>query len=171
MLNKSNPKGLTQANFSAHISIEDIIWIGLGLLVMTTYTRAEPVYRCGDDYSPFAQCPHGHSTEVKPSLGLRNSSSTKGIHVTNEMQEAEALEKKRLQTERQVAQTAPVRFSAAGNPSNTNLNASPAHSSMPSKGKHTRKLQTPYFTAKDPNAPAKKKSTAKAVPVNPSSTP
>ena len=156
MLNQQQtPKGQTRFSFAA--------CFGIALLVVAS-ASAESVYRCGDEYSPSAQCPNGHPAEVKASAVLRSNPTDKAANAANDRQEAEGLEKKRLQAERQAAQTAPVRFSASSHTISQNLNTNAERSPALNKGKRARKPQSPYFTAKDPTAPPKKKSNAKALP-------
>jgi hypothetical protein len=82
---------------------------------------------------------------------------------SSDLREALALEKQRLQAEHQAAQTAPVLVST---PSPQPTSVSPSEL-LPQKGKRKRKhgIKKPnlYFTAVDPTALPKKKSTSKAV--------
>jgi hypothetical protein len=93
-----------------------------------------------------------------------------------DLRDAQALEKERLKAEQHTAQSASIRLSA---PRATSANASsssvthnePIANKSMRKGKHARKPNSPYFTAVDPMAKPKKKSTAKAVPASSVSNP
>jgi len=170
MLSQQKPNGLTQANFAAWTRLLRVPRYGLALLMATTaianhMALAETVYRCGDEYSPTAQCTQGHPAAVQTNSELRHSAADKTQSVaTHDQQEAEALEKKRLLAQSQAVQNAPVRFSASDPLANLNLNTKAERTPVKHKGKHARKPQSPYFTAVDPNVPPKKKSNAKALP-------
>ena len=158
MRKRHQTKGLKPANFLASQSLYLAITLVAGYL-MPAY--ADTVYRCGEAYSTSAQCGNTAATEVKPASVLNTGIGTNTS--AHDLRDAQALEKQRLQAQRQAVQAAPILISppvAATTASNTQL---PAHDAR--KGKHARKAATPYFTAVDPNAPHKKKSTAKAVPV------
>lgn len=130
----------------------------------TLCAHADTVYRCGDAYSSFEQCANGQAVEVKPRLDWVTSSPSKARTASQDLREAQALEKQRLQTEHQAAQTAPpARLST------TNAEVTPAihAASTPHRGQskpYHRGTFSPYFTARDPNAPAQKKATTKAAP-------
>jgi hypothetical protein len=93
-----------------------------------------------------------------------------------DLRDAQALEKKRLQAEQHTAQSAQIQLSApratSANSSSSSVtqNEPIANKSM-RKGKHARKPNSPYFTAVDPKAKPKKKSTAKTVPASSVSNP
>jgi hypothetical protein len=127
-------------------------------------THADTVYRCGDAYSASNQCPHAMATEVKPSSGLHANGQDKSNTATHDLRDTQALEKQRLQAQRQAVQPAPVRIGMPHAPPASLANNEPLPSNSKRQGKHTRQPASPYFTAVDPNAAAKKKSTAKAVP-------
>ena len=121
---------------------------------------ADTVYRCGEAYSTSTQCGSTAATEVKPTSVLntgigRNTSA-------HDLRDAQALEKQRLQAQRQAVQTAPVQINAPH--AQTPAAAKNEPTIHNSKRQHTRRPASPYFTAVDPNTPHKKKSTAKAVP-------
>jgi hypothetical protein len=186
MLRKHKPKGLTPADLSkrwspygANVVDTQTRWfIRLALTlsawcITPTPTHADTVYRCGEAYSASSQCANGAATEVKPSSVLQTTGSDKGNTATRDLRDAQALEKQRLQTEQQAAQAAPIRLSAPSAPSAAPLPSSIIHhepsvnkGNRRDKGKHARKPNNPYFTAVDPNAAPKKKSTAKAVPAS-----
>ena len=132
-------------------------------------THADTVYRCGEAYSPSNQCAHDAVREVKPSSVLPTSGQDKNNTAANDLREAQVLEKQRLQTERQVVQSAPIRLSTPTAPPPIATSREPLTQSDQRRGKHARKPQSPYFTAVEPsakNAKPKKKSTAKAVPTD-----
>jgi len=157
MLKRHQTKGLKPADFLEHLHLYVAMTLVAGYL-MPAY--ADTVYRCGEAYSTSAQCGNTAATEVKPASVLTTGAGTNTS--AHDLRDAQALEKQRLQAQRQAAQAAPILISppvAATTSSNTPLPVNDAR-----KGKHARKAASPYFTAVDPNAPHKKKSTAKAVP-------
>jgi hypothetical protein len=125
-------------------------------------THADTVYRCGEAYSTSSQCANATATEVKPSTVLHTTGQTN--NATSDLRDAQALEKQRLHAERQAVQTAPVRISTPHTPPPIVTSNEPLAPNGKRQGKHARKPNSPYFTAVDPNAAPKKKSTAKAVP-------
>ena len=123
----------------------------IGLVGGVGNSHSESVYRCGNSYSSSSQCASERATEV-------NAHSEPGHHVAapkamaaREQREADALEKKRLQAERQAVQQQPVQVVIS--PPQTSA-SSPSQSSR--HGAKHPKPPNPYFTAKDPNKPAKK---------------
>jgi len=150
------------------ISWRAITCAALALLV-SHHARADTAYRCGDSYSPHAQCANGPAAPLAPTSELRNAGQDKA-NASSDLRQAQALEKQRLLAERQAAEAAPLRFSAPLAPP-----ASVTHqATQPQRGKRKGKRgqqPSPYFTAVDPNAAAQKKSTAKAVPEKDSSRP
>jgi hypothetical protein len=133
-----------------------------GLLAMAALLGhaafADTVYRCGETYSSSNQCAIGAAKEVKPSAVLHSTEPDKANTARRDLRDAQALEKQRLQAEHQAAQAAPIRLSEPS--------ANKDKSRENGKGKHARKSNHPYFTAVDPTAAPKKKSTAKAVPAS-----
>jgi type II secretory pathway pseudopilin PulG len=106
---------------------------------------------------------------------LHTTEPDKTDTATRNLRDAQALEKQRLQAEQQAAQAARIRLNtpsaplAAASPSNVNHNepsANKGNRREKGKGKNARKPNNPYFTAVDPTAAPKKKSTAKAVPAS-----
>ena len=186
MLRKHKPKGLTPADFlqrlppyGGNVVITQKRWlIRLALTLSAccvTPTHADTVYRCGEAYSTSSHCAYGAATEVKPSPVLQTKGPDNGNAATRDLRDAQALEKQRLQAEQQAAQAAPIRLSAPSAPSTAPLPSSAIHAEPSAsngnrrekgKGKHARKPNNPYFTAVDPKAEPKKKSTAKAVPAS-----
>jgi hypothetical protein len=129
------------------------------------------VYRCGEAYSNSSQCANGAATEVKPNSVLHTSGPDKANAATRDLRDAQALEKQRLQAEQQAAQAAPIVLSSpsapSNNPSSSNVTQTePITKQGKRRGKQARKPSSPYFTAVDPTAAPKKKSTAKAVPAS-----
>jgi hypothetical protein len=110
---------------------------------------ADTAYRCGDAYGPSAQCANGPATQVKPIAGLRTTGPTPANTAVHDLREAQALEKQRLHAEQQAAQQTLLQ-PVANTP--VQLNAA--------KAGHAKKTASPYFTAVDPTAHPKKKSTA-----------
>jgi hypothetical protein len=151
MLRAQNPKVKTPSNFFCAI-LSLAAWI-------SAPAYADTAYRCGNAYSTSIQCSQGVATEVLPPNVLRTTRQDK-TNATADLQEAQTLEKQRLQAERQTTQANSIRIFAATEPLLPNEN---------NKGKHSSKAPSPFFTAVDPHAAPKKKSTAKAVP-NPAAT-
>ena len=162
MLQIHKPKGLTKAKFYGVMLCP--------LLLSSQTTLADAVYRCGEAYSTSSQCGNTIAREVHPSSVLH---ATGQADTTRDLREAQALEKQRLQAERQSAQVTPVRLStpSAAPPPGSVIHNEPVTNPGKHRGKHARKANSPYFTAVDPNAAPKKKSTAKAVPANSASNP
>ncbi len=140
----------------------------LGMAALLSHASfADTVYRCGEAYSSSSQCPNATAIEVKPSAVLHTSGPDPSNVATRDLRDAQALEKQRLQAEQQAVQAAPIRLNP---PSGLSAKPSPDNASQPEsiarkrKGKHAKKANNPYFTAVDPTAAPKKKSTAKAVP-------
>jgi hypothetical protein len=185
MLKKLKPKRLTPTDFLRGLPPCDrnmsdaltrntswLIRVALALMLNAwciTHTHADTVYRCGEAYSPSNQCAHDAAREVKPSSVLPTSGQDKNNTAANDLREAQVLEKQRLQAERKVVQSAPIRLSTPTAPPPIATSHQPLTQSDQRRGKHARKPQSPYFTAVDPsakNAKPKKKSTAKAVPTD-----
>jgi hypothetical protein len=185
MLEKLKPKRLTPADFLKRLHscrgnvgdarTHNTRWlIRLVLAIMLnawciTHTHADTVYRCGEAYSTSNHCAHDAATEVKPSSVLHTTGSIKSSTAPIDLREAQALEKQRLQAERQAAQSAPIRLSTPNASPSIVTSHEPLAQSGKHKGKYARKPQSTYFTAVDPsakNAKPKKKSTAKAVPTD-----
>jgi hypothetical protein len=184
MLTNHKPKGVTPTNTLLGASLMDV-WrqviensvisntamrCGALVLLVTQHAWADTAYRCGDAYSPYAQCANGPAAAIQPTAELRNAGQDKD-NASSDLREAQALEKQRLQAERQAAETAPVRFSAPLAPPASVAHHAPQPQKGKGKGQRKGKAPSPYFTAVDPNAAAQKKSTAKAVPEKPSSRP
>ncbi len=161
MLRKHKPKGLRATKCCAAL---------LGTAALLSHaTLADTVYRCGEAYSNSSQCANGAATEVKPNSVLHTSEPDKANAATRDLRDAQALEKQRLQAEQHAAQAAPIVLSTPNvqstNPSSSNVTQTePITKQGKRKGKQARKPSSPYFTAVDPTAAPKKKSTAKAVP-------
>ena len=168
MLTKHKSKGPSPAELFA---------TAVGAVTLFTHAAlADTVYRCGNAYSASPQCGHATATEVKPNSALDTMGAEKRHTAQGDLKEAHALEKQRLKAEHQAAQASPVQLSTPNTPL-----ASPAPSNVnhieliakagKHKNKHARQPYTPYFTAVDPAAAPKKKSTAKAVPASSASQP
>jgi hypothetical protein len=137
------------------------------LLLCSTAVYADTVYRCGESYSTSSQCGNSVATEVKPTSRLATGASTSTS--AHDLRDAQALEKQRLQGQRQAAQPVPIQI----NPPLVQTPVAASHESAAHSGKrqHPHRPASPYFTAVDPQAKQKKKSTAKAVPANAASNP
>ncbi|WP_310610749.1 hypothetical protein [Limnohabitans sp.] len=161
MLTKHQPKGPNPTKFFATV-------LGAAML-LTHIAFADTVYRCGNAYSTSNQCGHTAATEVKPSSVFNNSGQEKSNAPNRDLREAQALETQRLHAQRQALQAAPTQVNAlSAPPVDFSSNDALTQPNKP-RGKHARKPPSPYFTAVDPNAAPKKKSTAKAVPARPAS--
>jgi hypothetical protein len=137
------------------------------LLLCSTAVYADTVYRCGESYSTSNQCGSSVATEVKPTSLLATGASTNTS--AHDLRDAQTLEKQRLQGQRQAAQNVPVQINAPLVQAPVAANhESAAHSG---KRQHPHRPASPYFTAVDPQAKQKKKSTAKVVPANAASNP
>jgi hypothetical protein len=162
MRKKRNTRDQTLSRFFAGLQFIEYISLGLALLT-SSHLKAETVYRCGDDYSTSAKCADGRSAEIKTHAEVRTSAHDSTSSATRDLHDAEALEKNRLRSEKQTAQSVPPRMMDTRQnltSSNTDDNATNLHP----KGLRHRRPQSPYFTAKDPNTPPKKKGNAKALP-------
>lgn len=176
MLKTHTPKGLTLAKTFAIATLHGLWRYGTGtrcvsIIVMLSgvlallgvnAALADTAYRCGNEYSPNFQCANGSATTIQTATELRITGQDKA-NPRSDLREALALEKQRLQGEHQAAQTAPVLIST---PRSQPTSVTPSDL-LPQKGKRKRKhginKASPYFTAVDPTASPKKKSTSKAV--------
>jgi len=166
MLTKHKPKGLKATKVLTDL---------LGMAALLSHASlADTVYRCGEAYSSSNHCTNATATEVKPSAVLHTTAPDPANAAMRDLRDAQALEKQRLQSEQQAVQAAPIRLNT---PSALSTKPSP-DSANPTdpiarkrKGKHAKKVNSPYFTAVDPTSAPKKKSTAKAVPATPASNP
>lgn len=166
MRKKIQAKGLTLTEYLAAIKPAlDMAVTALGLAAQLHIpAMADTVYRCGDAYSTSNQCANTTASEVKPTSILHVTKPDKHSTASSELREAQALEKQRLKIERQTVQTTSVQRNTPDPPAPAPLESVPHHG----KNKHARsKSPNPYFSAVDPNTTHQKKSTAKAVPVNP----
>ena len=181
MLTKHKPKGLNRSDLlwawpqdSARLSSFE----HLGLFAVfafcawsITLAQADTIYRCGEAYSTSSQCGHTAATEVKPSPVLNTAGQDKNNSAMQDLREAQALEKQRLQAERQTVQPTPIHLSTLSSVPTSTASNEPSASAPKRYGQRARKPNSPYFTAVDPKTARKKKSTAKAVPANSSSNP
>ncbi len=135
-----------------------------------TRPQADTIYRCGEAYSTSNQCGHTQAIEVKPGSVPRSPEQGKHNTAAQDLRDAQALEKQRLQAERQAAQSTPTRLNTPSAAPANSPNEAPANNTK-RYGHHSRQLQSPYFTAVDPKATSQKKSTAKAVPATSTSNP
>ena len=149
----------------------DFLGAMLTLVVWLSHPAlADTAYRCGNAYSASNQCSHGVAAEVLPANALHIKGQGKA-NANTDLREAQALEKQRLQAERQAAHTAAVRITAPHMPTTSGNPPAPLHQRGEAKSQHSNKRPSPYFTAVDPQAAPKKKGTAKTVPENPSISP
>jgi hypothetical protein len=122
-----------------------LVFVGIG------NSQAEAVYRCGNSYSRSAQCAQEAATEVNAHTEPRQHGATSNVAATQDQREADALEKKRLQSERLATQNQPARVVVVPGQNQT---APPPET--PRHGQRLHRPKSPYFTAKDPNKPVKK---------------
>jgi hypothetical protein len=108
------------------------------------------IYRCGSAYSHTAQCAQKSATAIDIHTEPRHAASSNHLSVADAQRQADALEKKRLQTERQATHNLPPRVVVTP--------AAPqqeqASQTAPQTLRH-RQPHSPYFTAKNPNQAAK----------------
>ncbi len=95
MQSHTQPKGQAPAKYILYNVIA---------LCLTAQAYAESVYRCGDAYSPLAQCASGTAAVVKPSNELQHNSSGNPQAAARDLQDAQVLEKQRRLAERQALQ-------------------------------------------------------------------
>jgi hypothetical protein len=177
MLRRHKPKGLSPSNFlwawlrrCTGLSHAQRLTVYISFIFYAIApTQADTIYRCGEAYSTSNQCGNTTATEVKPTSTLHTTGQDKNYTTNSDMREAQSLEKQRLQAERQAAQSAPIRLSTPPPSLASTTSNEPLTNGKKHNGKQIRKPNSPYFTAVDPKAEPKKKSTAKAVPA--SSTP
>lgn len=183
MLTQHNPKELRPAKFARalprcsarlvpvpslaiHICVCFVLWA-----VTATLTQADTIYRCGEAYSTSSQCDNAVASEVKPAPGLRSTGPNPNAALSSNVRDAQALEKQRLQLERQATFSAPIRLNTPAFAPASTANTEPMVPHAKRHGPYGKKLQSPYFTAVAPSAAPQKKSTAKAVPEKSSSQP
>ncbi len=127
---------------------------------------ADPVYRCGEAYSNSSHCAAGTATAIHLSTVRQTQETNHANAATRDLRDAQALEKQRRQVERQATQAASIQLitpSTQSLPSHsdsvhlTESNTKKAHHNSG----HGHTPNGPYFTAVDPTAVAKKKSSSK----------
>ena len=174
MLTKHKPKGLRQAKFLGalprcavglghvqHLAFNTCVGFAL---CAVTLTQADTIYRCGEAYSASSQCGNSVASEVKPTSALHSTGPNKNDTSSSDLRDAQTLEKQRLQLERQATSSAPIRLNTPALAPVSATSTEPIVPHAKRRGPYGRKLQSPYFTAVEPSAAPKKKSTAKAVP-------
>jgi hypothetical protein len=119
-------------------------------------TTAQPVYRCGDQYSSSARCHDGSTPEVQDPRTIDQQKAQD--HLSHGTQaEADALEKLRLKMDPKISHVPPLVSPGSSKgflPSQETTETGTLGSQQP----HARKRKTgPYFTAKDGSANSKKK--------------
>ena len=118
------------------------------LWLVPPVTRAQTVYRCGDQYSATASCQSGTAPALQDT---RNAEQAKAQErLTQQTQrEAQALEKNRLQAERQASVNTPPATPTWPQDTST-ANAATGPNTLTANPRHTHsKKATPYFTAKE----------------------
>jgi hypothetical protein len=172
MLRRHKPMGLSPSDFlwarlrhSTGLNHAQRLTVCISFtLCVIGPTQADTIYRCAEAYSTSNQCGTTTATEVNPTSVLRTTGQDKNDTTRSDLREAQSLEKQRLQAERQAAQSAPIKLSTPP-PALTNTTSNePLTNAKKRNGKQIKKPNSPYFTAVDPTATPKKKSTAKAVP-------
>ena len=162
MQNQQKPRDQNPTRSSACLRWWRFLSIGL-LLLPHARLHAEPIYRCGNEYSSSAICADERSAEIRthaePLIGSKDKTSSQA----HDLREAEALEKTRLRSESRALQHAPAPISYTQQ-NNATITTEATVTDVRHGGRHTRRLQSPYFTAKDPNALPKKKGSTKALP-------
>lgn len=175
MIKVHKPKGLTRAKVDVISTLLGMRRYGVGTryMVLTGMlsgglallgfnpAAADTAYRCGNEYSPHVQCANGAATPTQTITELRITGQDKA-NPNSELREAQALEKQRLQAERQAAQTAAVLVSTPSSRS-TSVTQSDLPPQNGKRKKHGIKKPNPYFTAVDPTALPKKKGSSKAL--------
>jgi hypothetical protein len=162
MRKKRNTRDQTLSRFFAKHRFIEYISVCLTLLT-STHLQAETVYRCGDDYSTSAKCADGRLAEIKTHAEVRTPAHDSTSSAARDLRDAEALEKNRLRSEKQTVQSVPPRMMDTRQ-NLTTSNTDETSTNLHPRGLRHRRPQSPYFTAKDPNTPPKKKGNAKALP-------
>jgi hypothetical protein len=176
MMKVHKPKGLTQVKAFVISTLLGMRRYGVGTRCMALTgmlsgglallgpnpAAADTAYRCGNEYSPHVQCANGPATPTQTITELRITGQDKA-NPNSDFREAQALEKQRLQAERQAAQTAAVLVSTPSSPPTSVTQSDLLPQNGKRKRKHGIKKPSPFFTAVDPSALPKKKSTSKAV--------
>ncbi|PIT80407.1 hypothetical protein B9Z39_11450 [Limnohabitans sp. JirII-29] len=118
------------------------------LWLIPPVTRAQTVYRCGDQYSATALCQNSTAPAVQDT---RNAEQTKAQErlTLQTQREAQALEKNRLQSERRASVHSPAVTPAWPQDSALPQSSGTAPDTLaPPHHAHSQKVN-PYFTAKD----------------------
>jgi hypothetical protein len=134
---------------------------------MLSSAHAQTVYRCGDQYSTSAQCNKTLATPLQ-NLSHEGQAKAQQAQTLPVQKEADALEMRRLQAERQTSQ-APM-----NGPVFTPDNARLPNPLLPEPVANTRgkrRLASPYFTAKAGSAPKQTKGKTAVKPARPATTP
>jgi len=167
MGNKQTSNGISQVK--AHTRPLQCAWMSCLMLVSASAATADhAVYRCGEAYSSSAQCQDGRATElIQPNAELHTHTPESASVIRQESREAHALETNRRQATHQVTPTMPAPLGVPQQPTRSVTPLNTEHSRTHGKNNRTDHPKSPYFTAKAPSAPAKKKSNAKALPAKP----
>ena len=128
---------------------------------------AQTVFRCGNHYSTTANCADSVPAPVQDTRAAEQAKAQERL-TQQTQREAQALEKNRLQAERQATK---VPLPPAW-PSDKGATTSAVDADTLPPPPHHRKKVSPYFTAKDGSAAPGKKTAAKAkTQANPQTTP
>ena len=150
MLSRKISRELTQRRSPSWASKIGMIVSSLFFLGAANNSNSHEIYRCGNAYSHTAQCAQESATAIDIYTEPRHAASANQLSVTDAQRQADALEKKRLQTERQATHNLPPRVVVTPAP--------PQQGQAPQTDPQTlrhRKSHSPYFTAKNPNQAAK----------------
>jgi hypothetical protein len=131
-------------------------------VLIVTPSWAASVYRCGNTYSASTVCPHGDAVEITPNAEPQSNGPRKTTVSSHDSQEADALERKRLNAENRASRQNATRVIVTTPNKTADTDTVPA--TEPHSNSHRRQLKSPYFTAKDPNSPPKKKGKATSLP-------
>ena len=133
-------------NRNKHITHWGMLMLWALLLNMPRCLSAQTVYRCGEHYSASAQCPHSTTPSVQDTRNTEQAKAQERVTQQN-LRDAQALEKSRVQTERQAPSN---RTHAAPTWTPDNTHASTAHENLAAPSRHAHHPKaSPYFTAKD----------------------
>jgi hypothetical protein len=131
-------------------------------VLIVTPGWAASIYRCGNTYSASTVCAHGDAVEITPNAEPQSNGPRKTPTSLKDSQEADALERKRLNAENRASRQNATRVIVTAPNKTADIDTGP--STEPHSNSHRRQLKSPYFTAKDPNGPPKKKSNPTSLP-------
>jgi hypothetical protein len=131
-------------------------------VLFATPSWAASVYRCGNDYSTSALCAQGDAVVITPNAEPQTSGPRKASISSTDAHEADALEKRRLNAENRATRQNATRVIVTAPSKPADIDSVPR--TEPHSASRRRPLKSPYFTAKDPNGPPKKKGNAMPLP-------